>query len=388
MNYITEKEKKTPVKGSCDVVVAGGGVAGIAAALSAARNGATVKLIEKQCLIGGLATLGIVTVYLPLCDGMGNQIIYGIGEELLKLSIKYGYEARYPEAWLNNGTIEEKKKHRYLVQYNPQLFAIAAEQLLLSEGVEVIYDTHITGVNVENNRITEVIVDNKEGHYAISTNAVVDCTGDADICEFAGENTATYHENRWAAWYYYSHKSGYKLQPMATPYRGKPTERTYDGLVSDDINQLLIRGHKVILEDILKKRIEQEDESIMPVTIPVVPPVRMTRRLSGVYTLDESEEGTEFDDSIGKTGDWRNAGPVHNLPYRILYGNKVANLSVAGRCVSVTTDMWDITRVIPTCVVTGEAAGAAAALTAKEGIGFKDLEIKKLQNVLGLNASR
>lgn len=388
MTYIIEKEKKTPVKGSCDVVVAGGGVAGIAAALAAARNGASVKLIEKQCLLGGLGTLGIVTIYLPLCDGMGNQIIFGIGEELLKLSIKYGYEGRYPEAWLNNGSFEEKKKKRYDVQYNPQLFAIAAEQLLLSEGVEVIYDTHITGVNVDNNRITEVIVDNKEGHYAISTKSVVDCTGDADICEFAGENVETYRENRWAAWYYYSHKNGYKLQPMATPYHGKPTERTYDGLVSDDINQLLIRGHKVILEDVLKKRVEQEDESIMPVTIPVVPPVRMTRRLSGAYTLDISEEGTEFEDSIGKTSDWRKRGPVYDLPYRMLYGNKISNLSVAGRCVSVTTEMWDVTRVIPNCALTGEAAGVAAALTAKSGIGFKDLDVNKLQNVLGVNTRK
>ena len=200
---------------------------------------------------------------------------------------------------------------------------------------------------------------------------------------------AAYQENRFAAWYYYSHKNGYKLQPIATtPIFGPLTERTYDGLLSDDINRLLIRGHKVILEDVLKKRVEQEDESIMPVTIPVVPPVRMTRRLSGVYTLDESEEGTEFEDSIGKTGDWRKKGPVHDLPYGILYGNKIANLSVAGRCVSVTTDMWDITRVIPACAVTGEAAGAAAALTAKKGIGFKDLDIDKLQNVLGLNARK
>jgi hypothetical protein len=388
MNYITEKEKKTPVKGTCDVVVAGGGVAGIAAALSAVRNGATVKLIEKQCLLGGLGTLGIVTIYLPLCDGMGNQIVYGIGEELLKLSIKYGCEARYPDAWLNNGSIEEKRKKRYEVQYNPQLFAIAAEQLLLSEGVEVIYDTHITGVNVTDNSITEVIVDNKEGHYAISTKAVVDCTGDADICEFAGENVETYRENRWAAWYYYSHKNGYKLQMMATPYRGKPTERTYDGLLSDDINQLLIRGHKVILEDVLKKRKDQDDESIMPVTIPVVPPVRMTRRLSGAYTLDISEEGTEFEDSIGKISDWRKAGPVYDLPYRILYGNKISNLSVAGRCVSVTTDMWDVTRVIPNCALTGEAAGAAAALSVKNNTAFKDVDINKLQDILRINTPR
>lgn len=90
--------------------VAGGGIAGIAAALASSRNGAKVILIEKQCALGGLAILGLITIYLPLCDGMGKQVIYGIGEELLRLSIKYGYEDNYPNAWLDNNNIEERKK--------------------------------------------------------------------------------------------------------------------------------------------------------------------------------------------------------------------------------------------------------------------------------------
>ena len=91
-----------------DVVVAGGGVAGIAAALAAARNGAgKVLLIEKQFSLGGLATLGLVTIYLPLCDGEGHQVTFGMTEELLKLSIVHGAEDRYPDAWLD---VEEPKK--------------------------------------------------------------------------------------------------------------------------------------------------------------------------------------------------------------------------------------------------------------------------------------
>ena len=135
--------------------------------MAAARNGANVLLVEKQCVLGGLATLGLITIYLPLCDGIGNQVIYGIGEELLRLSIKYGYEDRYPKAWLENGTQEEKKKQRFMVQYNPHLFAIAAEQLLISEGVHILYDTKICGVDMLKNKINAVFIENKEGRSAV-----------------------------------------------------------------------------------------------------------------------------------------------------------------------------------------------------------------------------
>ena len=83
---------------SYDVVVCGAGVAGIAAAVSAARKGMKTALIEKQCLLGGLATSGLIYIYLPLCDGFGNQIIHGIAEEMLRRSVEYG-PFDVPERW-------------------------------------------------------------------------------------------------------------------------------------------------------------------------------------------------------------------------------------------------------------------------------------------------
>ena len=81
-----------------DVAVCGAGVAGAAAAISAARQGAKTVLIEKQCLLGGLATSGLIYIYLPLCDGYGNQVIYGVSEEMLKRCVEYGPFA-VPEQW-------------------------------------------------------------------------------------------------------------------------------------------------------------------------------------------------------------------------------------------------------------------------------------------------
>jgi NADPH-dependent 2,4-dienoyl-CoA reductase/sulfur reductase-like enzyme len=101
-----QEKLQTPVTEHCDVLVCGGGFAGISAALAAARQGKRVILLEKQYMLGGLGTAGLVTIYLPLCDGCGRQVSFGIAEELFMRSMKHGAEDRYPKAWLENGTLE------------------------------------------------------------------------------------------------------------------------------------------------------------------------------------------------------------------------------------------------------------------------------------------
>ena len=85
--FVVEPERRVPVTGVYDVVVAGGGIAGVAAAVAAARAGASVCLLDKESALGGLATLGNVITWLPICDGRGRQVIGGLGEELLRLSV-------------------------------------------------------------------------------------------------------------------------------------------------------------------------------------------------------------------------------------------------------------------------------------------------------------
>ena len=117
-----------------NIAVCGGGFAGISSALAAAREGKKVILFEKEYILGGLGTAGLVTIYLPLCDGLGHQVSFGIAEELLRLSIKYGAEARYPENRLDGVGTKTEKDKRFQVQYNAQLFAILAEQNLCATG--------------------------------------------------------------------------------------------------------------------------------------------------------------------------------------------------------------------------------------------------------------
>ena len=129
-------------------------------------------------------------------------------------------------------------------------------------------------------------------------------------------------------------------------------------------------------EDVLEHRVSEPD--FRPVTMPAIPQIRMTRRIAGVTTPDASQSHRHVDGSIGMVGDWRRRGPVYEIPFGALYGRAVGNLITAGRCISVTDSMWDITRVIPVCAVTGEAAGCAAAMTDD----FRRLEVRALQRKL------
>lgn len=375
-----------------DVVVAGGGIAGISAALAAARGGARVLLLERQFALGGLATLGLVTIYLPLCDGMGNQVSFGISEELLRLSIRYGAEARYPDAWLAGNDLEKRRKQRFEVQYNASLLAILAEDLLLSEGVKILYGSVACAAQVEDGRITALMLENKSGRSAVCPGAVVDATGDADICALAGEETALFQPgNPLAAWHYYLENGQNRLKMLGfadLPDREKSGEaakdltcRRYGGLDAWELSQMTIDAHRSLLREYLR---EVPGGAAPALTgMAAIPQVRMTRRLNGLAVPDALPEA-HYADSIGVIGNWRRPGPSYELPFGCLHGRRIKNLLAAGRCISATEAMWDLTRVIPACAVTGEAAGTAASL----GHDFDAMDRSRLQERLQSNGVR
>lgn len=399
----TESARVLNVSWEGSVVVVGGGIAGIAAALAAARNGADVLLLEREYSLGGMATLGLVTIYLPLDDGMGNQVIFGLGEELLRESIRHGAEANYPSAWLNNGTLEERKKQRFVAQFNPHLFALRAERLLRDQGVRILYGTLVAAVCREGQRISALVVENKSGRSVITCKSVIDCTGDADVVAQAGGPTALHGGgNGLASWYYYATGGQVKLKMFGLadiippsvkdgtsngdPYDNVKvaalTATRFSGVNGEELSAAVLEAHEKMYEDIL--RFKEATPDYVPVTMSSIPLVRMSRRLVGAYELDDTEQGKHFEDSIGLTGDWRCAGPCYELPYRCLMTPTLQNLLVAGRDISVTDAMWDITRVIPPCAVTGEAAGTAAALTSD----FVSLDVCCLQERLEKGGAR
>lgn len=369
--YIQEEIKNIEVTYTTDVAVAGGGVAGIAAALAAARNGAKVLLVEKQCLVGGLATSGLITGYLPICDGYGHQVSYGIAEELLKLSVKYCSESELPTAWFEKKSAEEKAAKRYATDFNAQFFALLTEKLLLEEKVDILYDTTICNVIKKEDRITEMIIENKSGRQAIRAKTYIDTTGDASLYWMAKHPCRLFSKgNILAGWYYFFNGKDIKLRPLGFAEvfdedkkdTVKPLiSRRFNGVEGQDISDLVVLSHEHTLNDILKAR--EKNPAIVPTAITTMPQLRMTRCIEGEYALKETENGRDFPDSIGMIADWRKRGMIYEVPFRTMYSKELRNVISAGRCISVDDGMWDISRVIPPCVVTGEAAGTAAALT-------------------------
>lgn len=397
MKFIQENPKQIPVAGEYDVVVAGGGIAGIAAALASARQGTKTLLIEKQFALGGLATLGLVTIYLPLCDGNGRQVSFGICEELIKLSVKHGIEAKSANylAW-QNGSDEERREKRYEVRFNAQLFAILAEQKLREADVEILYGTSVCDTVVNDGRVDALIIENKSGRQAILAKSVVDCTGDADVFHLAGARCATFGQgNLLAAWHYSIENGAVKLHMKgAADISDEEKEKQrkanggefvskhaplvnkrFLGINGRELSEMVQLSHDKILEGFLEGG--NLSNSHFFATMPTIPQIRMTRRPVGKYELDTSDDHKYFEDSIGMISNWRKRGPIYEVPYRALIGD-LKNVLSAGRCISNTDAMWDIARVIPCCAVTGEAAGIAAAM----GGDVDTLDVSLLQKKL------
>jgi len=359
-----------------DVIVLGGGIAGVAAALASARSGADTCLIEKEYCLGGLATLGLIVVYLPLDDGQGQLMSSGLAEELLKLSARDEPEL-IPEVWRNPHTAEERKKNRYQVTYNAADMMIRMEKLLVENGVTLFYDLRLAGAKAQNGRIASVTVDTKRGPMELTADAFVDATGDADLAFFAGEPVAEYDRNSRTGWYFsIDEEKRVKLHVHSDDFYHVTDDMPhYNGLDPEDISRHMQDMHSFIAE-----HAAQQEPPVKPFMIPAFHGLRTTRRLDTARPFDaDRDEGIWCRDCIGMIGNWRRPQGRYALPYAILHGVNNDNLFMAGRCVSAIGSGWDLARVIPSGAVTGQAAGVAAAMTSR---GEKSPEISALQNEL------
>jgi hypothetical protein len=374
-----------------DVIVCGGGVAGIAAALASARNGARTCLLEREYALGGLATLGLIVIYLPLCDGEGVQMSGGLAEELLRLSIKYG-PGEVPSAWADPAaTREQRTGQRYLVRYQAAPFMLAAEEQLLAEGVDLLYSAQVSDVDKADGQITAVWIETKLGRRRIAGSAFIDATGDADLLYFAGEKTFDDPTNRRTGWYFSYDGHDLKLHQQTDPiYTDIPPEsRLYSGTDIESISQHCIDGRKMILAHVRRLQAAGQTD-VYPLIIPAFHGLRMTRRLDGVFAFsEEHHDQVWFDDAIGMIGNWKQRGHRYSIPWRTICAPGLTNLYAAGRCSCADKSGWDLTRVIPTCAVTGEAAGTAAAIQARDGRrpDYTDLQKKLVKQGVLLDES-
>jgi hypothetical protein len=389
MMEVVKEINEVQIAGEYDVIVVGGGIAGIASALAAKRNGCRVLLIEKTVFLGGLATAGFIAYFLPLCDGLGRKVSAGIAEELLHLSIRYGYNTLPPE-WLEGRGTGEK---RYSTVFSPCEFVYALDELVCAEGIELLFDTIFSRPLVEGDRCEAIIVETKSGRAGYKAKVFIDASGDADLFLRAGGRCAE-EKNYLAYWYYRTDLDAMRraiekenvMYGISLEWRGSFREdgsytlgeKEYSGTDAREITRFVLEGRRLLREEITRNR----NNLGALIALPSMAQYRRTRRIEGMYVLKEEDALRHFDDSIGCAAHWLKRGLVYEIPFRALVGPGLANILAAGRIVSAKDDAWEVTRVIPACAVTGQAAGVAAAIAVRNGCRVQEISIGDLQGRL------
>lgn len=391
MEYL-EHHERISVRRGYDVVVAGGGVAGVAAALSAVRNGKSALLLERSFILGGLATAGLVNFFVPMCNGRGKQIVFGMAEELLRISIAYGYDT-LPAEWLN-GEPDEKTDKRYVTKYSAQIFALVLATLLQDEGVDILMDCYASEPVMEGTKCRGLIVQTKSGREFIPAEMVIDTTGDADILYRAGVPTVQ-GRNFFT---YVGHaitidscRKAAETGNIAAAFTGRcgggaslyggnqpPDVPLYKGTDVDDINDYLLRNQRLMLDKLRQEPRRSRDV----VTLPTMPQFRTTRRLDGDYTLLESDCYRHFADSVCAINDFDRRDFLYEVPLRTLTRRGYGNLLTAGRSASGDGYGWDLLRVIPPAILTGQVTGLVASMALDVGCEVADVDIRELQRRL------
>ncbi len=380
--------------GDYDIIVAGGGVAGVAAALSAAREGGRVLLIEKSVYLGGLATLGLITFFVPMCNGRGKQIVRGMADDFLKLATKYGYDS-IPEDWRQGEPSNpESTSKRLTSYYDTGMFALSLNKLLCEAGVDIMYDTSVTDVLTEGNICQGLIVENKSGKSYYGAKIVIDATGDADVLQRAGVPCVV-GKNYFTS---VMHKISLESCRVAVEEknigkaikwtyggtarltgRNQPPERPlYSGTDAAGVSEYIRENQLVALEKL--KNDDRMSRAI--VAMPGMAQFRTTRRIDGDYTLSVEDVYCHFSDSVSAICDMDHRDYLYEIPYRCLVRSGFPNIITAGRSVSAKGYAWDVARVIPPAIVTGQAAGLAASISLESRIGLPDIDVPTLQKKL------
>ncbi len=384
--------ERIPVRaGVYDVIVAGGGVAGVAAALTAVRDGKKALLIEKSTILGGLGTLGLINLFVPMCNGRGRQIIFGLAEEMLRLSIRHGW-AMVPSDW-RNGQPDHPTEQRYVARFSPAIFALVLREWLEDSGVELLFDCIVSGTVMQGNHCEGVVIDGKSGREFIRGKMFIDATGDGDLMRRAGVPTVTGDNFDFYGAKAISLESCQKavktgrIEDAITGIsggtvnlygKGQPADvPLWHGTSTDSTNQYLSHNQRLMLENV--KKLPNEGFEI--VTLPGMLQTRTSCRIDGEYTLKADDAYRHFDDSVGAICDFERRDFLYEMPYRLLIHRGFDNIATAGRCASGEGYAWDLLRVIPPAIITGQAIGNAACLALDSGKGIDQVDVPSLQRM-------
>jgi hypothetical protein len=394
----------------------------MAAAIAARRQGADVVLVERYGYLGGLASGGLIVLLLTLDDGDGHQVIAGLCQELVERlqardacffpsKDEWGsYDETLVEKYRRWGLVWGSGPHRvrYSVAYDPEEFKFVANTWVAETGVRLLYHRWASDVVASppgplsderrGGEISHVVFTSKAGRQAIKASYVIDATGDGDVFSMAGESFEKEQIHPWlwfrmagvrdvdaaqsqrAGFFFKTVKPGQVLMPWGAAER---IERRIDATDPDDLTFAEIECRRMVMDEVDRLRAQVpgfEDSYLTDVALTLG--VTESRRLNGAYTLARDDVGTIFDDTIATTGHWTKYGAVYHIPYRSLVPQRVSNLLVAGRCISVDHRVHHATKEIPPAFATGEAAGIAAVVAARGSSGVQEVDVGALQGAL------
>ena len=439
MRTITEPSRQVPVVAETEVLVLGGGPAGIAAATAAARSGAKTMLLERYGFLGGMGTAAMVTNFCGLhacINGTVQQIVHGVADDILHRLAKLD-GLREPHVVTNAEGLKTGAQ-----AYDNAAYKVATDDLLVSAGVDVRFHTFAVDAITDNGKIEAVLIETKSGRAAISSDMFIDCSGDADLATWAGvpyekggsdgfmayptmmfriadvesdvamaegapQLKALIAEANASGKFKLPRKAGIiRPQTHDSEWRANLTQISRDGAPVDgsdwdDIGYAEIEGRKQAIEyfRFLKEMVPGFANAYMLELAPQIG-IRETRRIIGSYQLTGEDvlECRDFDDSIGCSGwplethvlgdvEWKFlAGRgYHQIPFSTTLPTGIENLLVAGRCASTTQEGQASLRVSGPCFAMGQAAGTAAAMARKAGLAPAKLDVPTLQQQLSVD---
>jgi hypothetical protein len=422
LDSIVEPEGRVPVVRRADLVVVGGGPAGVAAAVAGARNGLSVTLIERYAYLGGLASGGMVLVLDDMCNG-AEISVRGLCGEMVERMERLGLCVVPPEAerrsdealwrkWSRWGVFDFHSHVKpqpicYAAAFDPDGFKRVSNAMVGEAKVDLRLHSWFSRAIVEDGRVSGVVCETKSGRQAIMGTVVVDASGDLDVAASAGapfthgsyivttvfrlggvdveaaerfeyEQPAAFHAidreakkimgGSWDKWW------------LKTPLPGIvwcncPHMTGLDGLKVEDLTRADFQGRERIaaLVNFVRDKLPGFERTFVVDVAPQIG-VRQTRLLDGVYvmTKDDVMQRRHFADSVAR-------GRDYYYPYRTMLPRGVSQLLAAGRHYSATSSAQRNSREIPPCMAMGEAAGVAAALALEANVPVDRVDVARLQ---------
>jgi hypothetical protein len=410
-DFVDEPARRTRIAARTQVLVVGGGSAGAAAAIASARAGADTMLVERYGALGGLATGGLIVLLLTLDDGAGEQVIAGLCQEMVDRITRRGGafappaaewgspDPRLVETYRRWGLVWGSGPHRvrYSVAYDPEEMRFALNEMVEASGARLLLHAWGCEPLCEGSRVIGVAVQGKSGRFALLADVVIDATGDGDVFAAAGARFDLEKVLPWlwfrmggvddpqaaldaGGWFFRTIGDGQVLMPWGATER---IIRKIDATDPADLTMAELECRKMDMREVDRLRAEvPQFRHAHLCDVATQLGITESRRLVGEYVLSREESDTPFDDAIGVTGHWTKYGTRYWIPYRCLQVRELDNLLAAGRCISVDHRVHHATKEIPSCMVTGEAAGTAAALAVQAGTGPKQLDPARLRDTL------